>query len=116
VKEKICVQCGFIMTYRKKWAKNWDSVKYCSDRCRGESKKTSPWEEKILSLLKERQGKTICPSEVLPLEQRSDKSLMEEVRMAARRMTHAGLITIEQNGKAIDPTNFKGPIRLREKS
>lgn len=22
------------MTWRKSWAKNWDSVLYCSDRCR----------------------------------------------------------------------------------
>jgi hypothetical protein len=22
------------MTWRKRWAKNWDEVKYCSDACR----------------------------------------------------------------------------------
>ncbi|HWU82653.1 MAG TPA: DUF2256 domain-containing protein [Methylophilaceae bacterium] len=22
------------MTWRKAWAKNWDTVKYCSERCR----------------------------------------------------------------------------------
>ncbi|MCE2988603.1 MAG: DUF2256 domain-containing protein [Nitrosomonadaceae bacterium] len=22
------------MTWRKAWAKNWDEVKYCSERCR----------------------------------------------------------------------------------
>ncbi len=26
--------CGRPMTWRKKWAKNWSDVKYCSDACR----------------------------------------------------------------------------------
>ncbi|MFY7842332.1 MAG: DUF2256 domain-containing protein [Actinomycetes bacterium] len=33
-KEKICVRCSRVMTWRKSWAKNWDQVKYCSDSCR----------------------------------------------------------------------------------
>ena len=32
---KTCVSCGRPFTWRKKWAKDWDQVKYCSDRCRG---------------------------------------------------------------------------------
>ena len=32
--EKICVSCGRPFTWRKKWEKVWDEVKYCSDRCR----------------------------------------------------------------------------------
>jgi hypothetical protein len=31
---KPCVACGRPMTWRKSWEKNWDSVKYCSERCR----------------------------------------------------------------------------------
>ncbi|XHU96707.1 MAG: DUF2256 domain-containing protein [cyanobacterium endosymbiont of Rhopalodia gibba] len=31
---KICPVCGFPFTWRKKWAKCWDDVKYCSKRCR----------------------------------------------------------------------------------
>ena len=37
--EKPCVACGRVMTWRKKWAKNWAEVKFCSDRCRGNSRK-----------------------------------------------------------------------------
>lgn len=33
--EKICASCGLPFAWRKKWEKNWDEVKYCSDRCRG---------------------------------------------------------------------------------
>jgi len=32
--EKICVVCDRPFTWRKKWEKVWDEVKYCSDRCR----------------------------------------------------------------------------------
>ena len=31
---KPCAACGSTMTWRKAWAKNWDSVLYCSDACR----------------------------------------------------------------------------------
>jgi len=32
---KVCVTCGLAFEWRKKWAKNWDQVKYCSKRCSG---------------------------------------------------------------------------------
>jgi len=32
--QKVCATCGLTFTWRKKWAKNWEEVKYCSDRCR----------------------------------------------------------------------------------
>jgi hypothetical protein len=32
--EKICLVCGRPFTWRKKWKKVWDEVKYCSERCR----------------------------------------------------------------------------------
>lgn len=31
---KICATCGRPFTWRKKWARDWDAVRYCSDRCR----------------------------------------------------------------------------------
>ncbi len=31
---KICVVCKLPFNWRKKWEKNWEEVKYCSDRCR----------------------------------------------------------------------------------
>ncbi|HBC40437.1 MAG: DUF2256 domain-containing protein [Pseudanabaena sp. M051S1SP1A06QC] len=31
---KDCVICGKPFSWRKKWEKCWDEVKYCSDRCR----------------------------------------------------------------------------------
>ncbi|MEO1288956.1 MAG: DUF2256 domain-containing protein [Chloroflexota bacterium] len=32
--EKICETCGRPFTWRKKWADEWEQVKYCSKRCR----------------------------------------------------------------------------------
>ena len=34
---KDCVQCGRVMTWRKKWERNWPQVIYCSDRCKKEA-------------------------------------------------------------------------------
>ncbi|RZJ36940.1 MAG: DUF2256 domain-containing protein [Chryseobacterium sp.] len=31
---KICEVCGLPFNWRKKWEKNWDDVKYCSEKCR----------------------------------------------------------------------------------
>ncbi|WP_159658137.1 DUF2256 domain-containing protein [Methylicorpusculum oleiharenae] len=31
---KLCIVCGHSFVWRKKWTKHWDSVKYCSERCR----------------------------------------------------------------------------------
>ena len=31
---KTCVTCGLTFTWRKKWEKNWDEVKYCGEKCR----------------------------------------------------------------------------------
>ncbi len=31
---KLCPVCNRPFTWRKKWARVWDEVKYCSDACR----------------------------------------------------------------------------------
>jgi hypothetical protein len=31
---KTCLACGLPFAWRKKWERDWDNVKYCSDRCR----------------------------------------------------------------------------------
>jgi hypothetical protein len=31
---KPCVTCGLPMSWRRRWAKNWADVKYCSEACR----------------------------------------------------------------------------------
>ena len=29
-----CQRCGREMVWRKSWAKTWDEVKYCSEKCK----------------------------------------------------------------------------------
>ncbi|MCA3177390.1 MAG: DUF2256 domain-containing protein [Burkholderiaceae bacterium] len=31
---KPCAHCARPMTWRKRWARTWDDVRYCSDGCR----------------------------------------------------------------------------------
>ncbi len=31
---KLCALCERPFSWRKKWARDWDNVRYCSDRCR----------------------------------------------------------------------------------
>ncbi|MFP5453907.1 DUF2256 domain-containing protein [Rhizorhabdus sp.] len=31
---KICARCERPFAWRKKWERDWESVLYCSDRCR----------------------------------------------------------------------------------
>jgi len=31
---KMCAHCLLPFTWRKKWARDWEHVKYCSERCR----------------------------------------------------------------------------------
>lgn len=106
------------MEWRKKWEKVWAEVKYCSDRCRKAKTSLGPdLETQILALLKVRaRGQTICPSEVLPPEQKSRPEEMEKVRQAARRLVASGQLEICQKGQVVDAGTFRGPIRLRLKS
>ena len=34
--EKTCQACGRLFSWRKKWRANWEEVKTCSERCKGE--------------------------------------------------------------------------------
>jgi hypothetical protein len=122
-KEKICKTCGRAFGWRKKWEKDWDVVKYCSDGCRGSKpgEADARLEAAILELLAERgRDKTICPSEAAKAvggkeERRDWEGLMEPARAAARRLVAAGKIVMTQGGRVVDPSTAKGAIRLKLK-
>ncbi len=116
--EKICASCGRRITWRKKWARCWDAIRFCSDACR--KRRSSDvdvrLEEAILTLLSERAGDaSICPSEAARRVGGEDawRPLMEPARAAARRLVARGAIEIMQGGRRVDPSTAKGPIRLR---
>ena len=118
---KTCATCGRIITWRKKWERDWPSIKFCSDICRSHKpgSRDTLLEQAILNLLHQRaRDKTICPSEAARAVAGSDDSaqwepLMEPARAAARRLVAAGTIHITQQGSVIDASTAKGPIRLR---
>lgn len=39
--EKTCPICQLSFSWRKKWARDWEQVVYCSERCRRQRKKSS---------------------------------------------------------------------------
>ena len=115
--EKTCVACGRTITWRRKWARNWDEVRFCSDACRRHRVDDTDraLESAIVELLDARgAGKTICPSEAAR-QVRPDgwRELMEPARRAARRLVAAGRLEITQHGRVVDPSTAKGPVRLR---
>jgi len=36
---KICIVCQRPFSWRKKWEKDWDEVKYCSNKCKKNKRK-----------------------------------------------------------------------------
>ncbi len=118
---KICATCGRIITWRRRWARNWAQVRYCSRACRSGSGRELDrrLEETIVALLQGRPaGSSICPSEAARAIAENDgwRALMEPARRAARRLAHQGAIEITQRGRVVDPCEFRGPIRLRLRS
>ena len=111
---KICVACGRRMEWRKKWERNWEAVKYCSDRCRRAkiSDLDLGLEKLIEELLTNRSG-TMCPSEVARAVSDDWRDLMEPVRAAARRLEARGFLVFTQGGQVVDSSTAKGPVRLR---
>ncbi len=119
--EKVCVTCGRRIEWRRKWARNWGAIRYCSDACRRRlSASDRALEQAIVELLAERaRGATICPSEAARAVAGDDEDawrpLMEPARCAARRLVNAGRIEILQRGVVVDPSTARGPVRLRRK-
>ena len=114
---KPCLVCGRPITWRKKWERDWDQVRYCGDGCRRRkgSDANARLEAAILDLLGRRKaGDTICPSEAARVVGGGDwRPLMEPARMAARRLAGRGAVQVTQGGRVVDAESFRGPIRLR---
>lgn len=114
---KICAACGRRMEWRRKWAANWDRMRYCSERCR--RNRPGKREVELEEALRDRAAcatpnATFCPSEVARAFGGDDwRKWMEPTRQAARRLIAAGELEMLQSGRRVDPSTAKGPIRLR---
>lgn len=117
VASKPCEACGRTITWRKKWARDWDAVRYCSDACRRD--KPGPvdvaLEQSLLALLGRRaRGATVCPSEAAHAVGGAQwEPLLEPARSAARRLVARGEVEIMQGGRVVDGSTAKGPIQVR---
>jgi hypothetical protein len=115
--DRICRSCGRRITWRKKWERSWDEIRYCSDACRRHrlSDADRRLERAITELLAQRAGAaTICPSEAArAVDPDGWRELMEPARRAARRLVADGAVEITQGGRVVDPSTAKGPIRIR---
>jgi hypothetical protein len=123
---KTCPACGRRFEWRKKWERDWATVKYCSHACRraGVRPVDEQLERAILELLAARgPGKTICPSEAARMVAAAARSagpgsedawrpLMEPARRAGRRLAERGELVITQRGRPVDPSTARGPIRF----
>ena len=115
-----CAACGRTITWRKKWERDWESVRYCSASCRrrGVTDVDRRLEDVILDLLAQRaRTATICPSDAARVvggdAEEAWRALMEPARRAARRLVDRGEGEITQRGKVVDPSTARGPIRIR---
>ena len=114
---KPCARCGRVITWRKAWERDWESVRWCSDNCRkhGLTQVDLQLQDSLEALLDSRADTaSVCPSEAAKAVGGTDwEELMEPARMAARRLVAAGVAQITQGGQVIDPSHVKGPIRVR---
>lgn len=115
--EKTCASCGRRIEWRRRWADDWDQVRYCSAGCRrhGVTDVDRRLEQTILDLLARRaRTSTICPSDAArSVDADGWRDLMEPARRAARRLVAAGSVVVTQGGRVVDPSTAKGPIRIR---
>ena len=103
--DKLCESCGRTITWRKKWADDWDEVRYCSGACRsrGVTEADRALESDIVRGLR--------GVKELPLSDIAGDR--EAVRRAARRLAGAGAVRWVQRGRPVDPSTAKGDVGLR---
>lgn len=70
-------------------------------------------EATIRALLRRRDGKTICPSDVARVVGGEGwRDLMPQVRRIADQLTGTGLVVVTQRGEPVVATEAKGPVRI----
>lgn len=118
--DKFCAVCGRRIEWRKKWERDWASVRACSDRCKRTrlDEVDTRLEQGVRALCAARgRGKTICPSEAARLVGGEDEAvwggLMERARWAVNRLCAAGVVEMTQGGRVVDWSAARGAVRVR---
>ncbi|MEL6345849.1 MAG: DUF2256 domain-containing protein [Myxococcota bacterium] len=112
---KWCATCGRIIEWRKKWADDWDHVRYCSKRCRRnkpdrDDAAIEQWLRAALS-----GGRAVDPMQAQAALDTPVDDFRERARSAARRIAAAGDAVIVQQGRPVDPSAAKGDFFLRSR-
>ncbi|MFT4623308.1 MAG: hypothetical protein ACI8PZ_001964 [Myxococcota bacterium] len=117
--EKTCATCGRRISWRPSLAERWEEVRNCSAACRARrlGALDRALEAAIADLLAARASDaTVCPSEAArAVRPERWRPLMQRTRDAARRLVAAGQLEIVQQGRVVDASTAKGPIRLRRR-
>ena len=116
---RTCRVCGRRFAWRARSAAEWDTMTTCSKACRKAGVRALDRElEATIEALLDRCSRkaTICPSEAARAVRPDDwRPLMERTRRAARRLAARGRVEITQRGQVVDPSDARGPIRLRRR-
>ena len=114
--DKVCARCGRPFAWRKKWARDWERVKFCSDACRrGSAAIGATVDAAVMAALDgRREGSSICPSEVArAIDPKRWRERLDDVRAAVVRLSLARRIVVTQAGCVVDPLVARGAIRIR---
>ncbi len=115
--DKLCARCGRPFAWRKKWARDWENVKFCSDACRrGAAPVGAKVDAAVMAALEGRhEESSICPSEIArELDPKHWRERLDDVRAAAVRLSLANRVVVTQAGHVVDALVAKGPIRIRK--
>ncbi len=111
--EKTCESCGRVITWRKKWARDWDQLRYCSDACRRRRRTDVDVQLEVAIRAAVASGR---PATDVDLARSLPGAELEPVRRAARRLVASGEVELVQHGRVVDPSTARGPFTIRRSS
>ena len=113
---KYCATCGRRFQWRRKWARDWASVKYCSKGCRSRPllARTEQVEASIIDYLAVRSGFVDSPSLFRHLKSCHSDATDEIMKSAARHLAHRGQLSWYQRGRRVDPSTCAGVFLVKK--
>ena len=112
---KECLVCGRAFEWRKKWRRNWLTVRYCSKRCSKHplTQADRQLEQSILECLEMGNGRVLGVVLFEQVRVARPKIEDEKVKSAARRLAHQGALVWFQSGRKVSPDRCSGAFELR---
>ena len=96
---KPCAACGRTITWRKKWERDWDAVRYCSAACRRAGAPDPALLDALIAL---------APVDLDDAAVRLGRE-REPVRAAGRLLVAEGRARWVQRGRTVDPSTAGRP-------